>query len=282
MKTSRILVAVVTVIVSIFSISCERFSDLLDGGLLGDRTPCYLIRETRTDGFSPGTYEYDSLGRVIRILNAYGFYNPNTGLEKGRHFLTYYKARWVIDSIAPLDPTHSQKKTYFLNAQGLADSSSFVARWEAGVSAYEYERTAYTYNANKNLIRSVTSKGWYDELGLDTIWIAIDYTYTSGNLMSEHIVEKSGGTPTHRYITYEYYPSLDTRNIEAAVGAFKGKRSRNLLKGRHEQDLSGTVQIQDFFSYTINSSGKVTRQQWNHITYGRHFTENTTNSYLCR
>ena len=225
---------------SLFLISCKKNVD--------NNNNCKLAQK---NDYSSGTisssylYEYDDMNRVKKITNTYNSTSIVTNFT------------YSPDSVVALS---NNRHTYFLNNNGLADSSALIVPGSPEQIKLYYK---YTYNSAGYLVseRQIFSQVYNGNIILDTT--IISYTIANGNLVK--ITDSQSTDET----TFEYSNQLrPDNNFELTAQpnkfSFLGTSSKNLLS----KVLIGSS-ISAEVSYEKDKKGNIIKQTNRNSTNGQ-------------
>ncbi len=175
-------------------------------------------------------YTYDNDGRLTHI----------SGTDGSHTELTYSTGKIVrIDyPFTGAGVYDTMRYTYFLNADSLADSSTFVSTYNSLTSTKNY------YNTDGYLIKAI-------EYNSGTIF-ADTFEIQNGNYVLRH---NATGFPGHGQITYTYTNTPNSISTGNQGQAFLGKDSKNLVASSTEN--GGDV---DNFTYTYDAQNRAITQ----------------------
>ena len=204
-----------------------------------DNSNCKLEQKSYDTLGNLYKYEYDAMNRISKITLIH--YSGAILITD----LTYYP-----DSVVAFSGL--ERQVYFLNNNGLADSSTKTFPLGNPDQLKFYYK--YTYNAEGQLIneREIFSQFYNGNTIFDTI--INTYTVANGNLV------RTTSTQSPDYITYEYFTELrPTNNFELLTEIdkfpFLGKPSKNLAS---KMFVNGV--LSDEISYEKDKKGNIIKQ----------------------
>ena len=213
-----------------------------------DNSNCKLEQKSYGPLGNSYKYEYDAMNRINTIT-----FTHYSGVIFITGF-TYYPDSIVASS-------GLERQTYFLNNNGLADSS--IKTFPLGIPEQLKFYYKYTYNSEGQLIneREIFSQFNNGNTILDTN--VHTYTVTGGNLV------RVTNTKSSDDITYEYSTELRPANNfelmrETDKFPFIGKSSKNLVR---KIFFNGV--LNDEVSYEKDKKGNITRQTQRNPTNGQ-------------
>lgn len=194
------------------------------GGGGGGSTARIHTRYSETAGdTSTFTYEYNMDGKLTKLVHS------KAGQEDYVQLYVYSAGR--VEYLLP-SASDTIRSTYFLNSQGLADSS---------VSEFGESVTRFSYDANGYLIRGVRSNMGHD-------FLAATYSIAGGNLVSI-----ANDPPVNYTETYTYTDKVNTIGNENTGQGWMGKQSVNLMATQHIEPSN----YNSSFTYEFDSLGRV-------------------------
>jgi predicted small secreted protein len=143
---------------------------------------------------------------------------------KGNNTVEYVRTLEYSDKYVKVYTGGILTNTYFLNNNGLADSSN-------------NPRVKYQYNNESYLISQSTSA------------VPINYEYSNGNR-----TKFTWGT---NKAYYQYNSLINIIDIDSFFGSYLGKLNRNLKQSSRLEFLKASSGVSTTYKYTLNSAGLV-------------------------